>query len=116
MRSASDISAVADVTTPVWVYSTDSQIGGFAGLGGTSASSPLIAGMFALAGNASSVAQPQGIWSHGGTSAFTDVTKGNNFLLSISGKCASKVKYICTAGKGYDGPTGWGTPNGVSGL
>ena len=37
-----------------------------------------------------------------------DVTKGSN------GSC--KVAYLCNAETGYDGPTGWGTPNGLSGL
>jgi subtilase family serine protease len=116
MRSESDVSAVADVTTPVWIYSTDPGVGGWAGFGGTSASAPIISGIFALAGNATKVSQPQGIWSHGGTSAFTDVTKGTNFVTGIGGPCASSAKYICTSGKGYDGPTGWGTPNGTTDL
>ena len=34
-----------------------------------------------------------------------DITSGTN------GTCGGS--YLCTAGKGYDGPTGWGTPNGV---
>ncbi len=35
-----------------------------------------------------------------------DVTTGNN------GTCANS--YLCTAAQGYDGPTGLGTPCGVS--
>ncbi|MYW21910.1 hypothetical protein GT039_41645, partial [Streptomyces sp. SID2955] len=35
-----------------------------------------------------------------------DVTSGNN------GSCSPS--YFCTAGTGYDGPTGWGTPNGTA--
>jgi hypothetical protein len=38
------------------------------------------------------------------TSLF-DVTSGNN------GNCGGS--YLCTAGPGYDGPTGLGTPNGT---
>jgi hypothetical protein len=34
-----------------------------------------------------------------------DVTSGSN------GTCTPK--YLCTAGAGYDGPTGLGTPNGI---
>ena len=42
MRSAADIAAVADVTTPVWLYVTDTQVPGhWAGYGSTSASSRL---------------------------------------------------------------------------
>ncbi|MFH8393489.1 hypothetical protein [Streptomyces sp. NPDC018036] len=35
-----------------------------------------------------------------------DVTSGNN------GSCSTS--YLCTATTGYDGPTGWGTPEGVT--
>jgi hypothetical protein len=27
--------------------------------------------------------------------------------------CPASWRYICYAGPGYDGPTGWGTPNGT---
>ena len=36
-----------------------------------------------------------------------DVTSGKN------GECSEPFDYLCTAGIGYDGPTGWGTPHGV---
>ena len=41
-------------------------------------------------------------------SALYDVTSGSN------GSCGGS--YLCTAGVGYDGPTGLGTPNGAGGL
>jgi hypothetical protein len=40
--------------------------------------------------------------------AFFGVDSGNN------GKC--NPAYLCTAGVGYNGPGGVGTPDGVSGL
>jgi hypothetical protein len=40
------------------------------------------------------------------TSALFDVTSGSN------GTCSPG--YLCTAGAGYDGPTGLGTPNGTA--
>jgi hypothetical protein len=43
-----------------------------------------------------------------GASELNDITSGSN------GTC--KVPYLCTGEVGYDGPTGWGTPNGLSGL
>lgn len=112
MRSESDISAVADPNTGVAVYDsyTYQNASGWLVFGGTSASSPIIAAVFALAGNASSVNAAQGIWMLGGTSAFFDVTSGSN------GTCPSTYTYICNAGAGYDGPTGWGTPDGVMGF
>jgi hypothetical protein len=40
-------------------------------------------------------------------SMLVDVTSGKN------GECSEPFEYLCTAGIGYDGPTGWGTPHGV---
>ena len=31
-------------------------------------------------------------------------------------KLPAEKKYFCTAGVGYDGPTGWGTPDGIPGA
>ena len=72
-------------------------------VGGTSASAPIVGGVYALAGNASSVNYGSFPYSH--TSSLFDVTSGNN------GTCSPA--YLCTAGTGYDGPTGLGTPNGT---
>jgi subtilase family serine protease len=117
-RSETDISAEADPSTPVAVYDSFPR-GGWTAYGGTSVASPLIAGMFGLAGNASSVAQPQGIWSDAGA-GLNDITTGNNLVpVSVNRRtvtCPSAWAYICQAGAGYDGPTGWGTPIGVSAL
>ncbi|HTA39360.1 MAG TPA: S53 family peptidase [Candidatus Acidoferrales bacterium] len=117
MRSETDVSAVADPYTAVAAYDTYPS-GGWYLFGGTSVSSPLIAGVFALAGNSASVAQPAGLWSHKGA-YLNDVTAGNNLVpVSIyppAGKyvCPASWLYICYAGAGYDGPTGWGTPSGI---
>ena len=48
------------------------------------------------------------VFVEGATSATAlyDVTSGTN------GNCGGT--YLCTAGNGYDGPTGLGTPNGDS--
>ncbi len=107
-RSESDVSAIADPNTGVAVYDSYAYQGysGWMVFGGTSVSSPLIASVYALAGNASSLTDAQSIWQHGGTSSLNDVTSGSNGSCSIS--------YICNARAGYDGPTGWGTPNGTS--
>src|SRR5439155_9628683 len=101
-RTVADVSAVADPNTGVAVL--------FAGLwftvGGTSASSPIIASVYALAGNAAGVTYGSYPYSH--TSGLFDVTGGSN------GTC--NPAYLCTAQAGYDGPTGLGTPNGVTGF
>jgi len=102
-RTVADVSAVADPNTGVSVYDTYG-VSGWLVFGGTSVSSPIIASVYALAGNASSVNAAQSLYSH--TSNLYDVTSGSN------GSCGSS--YLCTAKTGYDGPTGLGTPNGTA--
>ncbi|MDX6666064.1 MAG: hypothetical protein QOG68_2270 [Solirubrobacteraceae bacterium] len=114
-RTVADVSAVADPNTGVAVY--DSNCSGlnkllgqcFAGwgvVGGTSASSPIIASVYALAGNAASV--NYGSYPYAHASSLFDVTSGSN------GSCSGT--YLCTGTAGYDGPTGLGTPNGTGGF
>jgi hypothetical protein len=103
-RTDNDVAAVADPNTGVAVYDTYSQ-GGWLEVGGTSASSPIIASVFALAGTPTAGTLPSSyIYKH--TSNLFDVTSGAN------GSCSPA--YLCTAEVGYDGPTGWGTPDGVT--
>ncbi|MGH3404642.1 MAG: putative Ig domain-containing protein [Streptosporangiaceae bacterium] len=104
-RIDNDVSADADPATGVAVYDTSNGNGGWNEVGGTSASSPMLAAMYALAGNAGSTPADD-IYTH--TGDFFDVTTGNN------GSCSPA--YLCTAETGYDGPTGIGTPDGIAGL
>ena len=102
MRTVADVSAVADPNTGVAVYGpVTSRRSGWMVFGGTSVAAPLIAGVYGVNG-ASSVNYGSDPYSH--TSALYDVTSGSN------GSCGGS--YLCTAGTGYDGPTGLGTPNG----
>jgi hypothetical protein len=103
-RTVADIAAVADPTTGPAVYSG----GDWFVAGGTSASSPIIAAMIALAGNSAKLPNAKYIYQHAG--ALNDVTTGANSHWDCGGD------YLCTAGKGYDGPTGLGTPNGLGAL
>jgi subtilase family serine protease len=123
-RTVADVSAVADPATGVGVYDTYNSCGtssfcdilialgiaqgldGWFAVGGTSASSPIIASLYALAGNTGSTTYGSYPYAH--TSALFDVTSGSN------GSCGGT--YLCTAGSGYDGPTGLGTPNGTGGF
>jgi subtilase family serine protease len=107
-RTVADVSAVADPNTGVSVYDTYGGVGGWLVFGGTSASAPLIASVYALAGNAGSVNYGSFPYSH--TASLFDVTSGRN------GRCSASARYLCTAGTGYDGPTGLGTPNGTGGF
>jgi subtilase family serine protease len=115
MRSAADISATASVTAPVIVY--NSELGCsppvcFFLFGGTSASTQIMAGVYALAGNAAAQMGGTYLWHHHGGHVY-DVIHGNNIDPGIGVTCASTVTYICNARVGFDGPTGWGTPKGV---
>ncbi|MFF3912560.1 peptidase S8 [Streptomyces sp. NPDC001852] len=104
-RTVADVSAVADPNTGVAVYDTYGQGSGWMVFGGTSASSPLIAATYALAGAPSAGSYPASFpYAH--TSALNDVTSGSN------GSCGGS--YLCTGGTGYDGPSGLGTPNGTT--
>ena len=107
-RVEADVSAVADPSTGVAVYDSFTYQGqsGWLVFGGTSVASPIVASVYALAGDVdSSFAVPaQKAWQS--TSGLNDVTSGSN------GTCS--VAYYCTAVPGYDGPTGNGTPNGLS--
>ena len=116
MRSAADTSATASLRAPVAVYI--SEEGGscpaycFYAYGGTSVSTQIISAVYALAGNASSQSGGMYLWKHH-AGHVNDVTMGNNIDPGIGVVCASSVKYICVARVGFDGPTGWGTPEGV---
>ena len=87
-------------------YANRRSSSGWLVFGGTSVASPIVAGVYALAGNAGSATY--GSYSYEHTSSLFDVTSGSN------GSCGGL--YLCTAGPGYDGPTGNGTPNGTSGF
>ncbi len=101
-RTIADVSADADPNTGVSVYDSFHEPGWLV-FGGTSVSSPIIASVYALAGNSSTVTY--GSYSYSHTSSLFDVTSGSN------GSCGGS--YLCTGGVGYDGPTGNGTPNGT---
>jgi subtilase family serine protease len=102
-RTVADVSAVADPATGVSVYDTYSEPGWMV-FGGTSASAPIIAGVYALAGNGASISNASFAYKHKKGNLF-DVKTGSN------GTCGGS--YLCTGVKGYDGPTGLGTPNGA---
>jgi subtilase family serine protease len=100
MRAQADVSADADPDTGVAIYDTFHQHG-WVVFGGTSVAAPIVASVFALAGYAST--NPTGnLYAH--TSTLNDVISGSN------GACGAP---LCVAGKGWDGPTGLGTPNGI---
>ncbi|WP_394848089.1 S53 family peptidase [Pendulispora brunnea] len=96
-----DVSAVADPNTGVAVYVTQGA-SGWAVYGGTSASSPIVASIYAKTGHGGD--NGSYVWTHTGN--FYDVTSGSN------GSCSPS--YLCKGTAGYDGPTGWGSPNATA--
>ena len=84
------------------VYDTSFNPGWIA-VGGTSASSPFIAGVVGLAGNGTTVASG---FLHHQPGAFFDVVGGAN------GYCGSGHDYLCNRVKGYDDPT-WVSVDGI---
>jgi hypothetical protein len=102
-RANADFSANADPQTGDAVYNT--YDGGWEVVGGTSAAAPLIAAMAARAG----VSGNSDAYAYAHPNAFNDVTSGSNSAL-----CLGNV--LCQAGVGWDGPTGLGSPIGLSGF
>ncbi len=105
-RTVADVAADADPSTGAAVYDSVRYQGrtGWFQVGGTSLSSPLIAAVYALAGNAGTV--NYGSYPYFHTKYLFDVTSGSD------GSCGGS--YLCTAVSGYDGPTGNGTPKGAN--
>jgi subtilase family protein len=108
-RGIADVAADADPGTGAAVYTATGFFGlsGWFQVGGTSVAAPIVAGVYALAGNASSADYPASIVYGSDRSGLHDVTSGSN------GACSQVFTAICQAGPGYDGPTGLGTPKGI---
>lgn len=106
-RGVADVAADADPNTGAAVYDTTRYQGhtGWFQVGGTSLSSPLVAGVFALAGGVSSGTTAASVIYGASGSGLRDVTSGS------SGNCST---IMCRSSAGYDGPTGLGTPNGLT--
>ena len=92
-RAASDVSAVGDPNTGLAVYNAGS--GGWIIVGGTSASSPFVAGVYALYGLSGQ--GPSYAYSH--PANFFDVTTGKN------GTCTTA---LCKGRRGLGRPDGHG--------
>ena len=107
-KANADVSAVADPNTGVAVYDSYAYQGasGWLQFGGTSASSPIVASVYALGGNHGFNYPAQWTWANAGNAAvLNDVVGGSN------GTCSPST--LCTAVAGWDGPTGLGTPKGI---
>ncbi|WP_394820677.1 S8 family serine peptidase [Pendulispora albinea] len=110
-KTVADISAVGDPATGAAVYNSygvPSGGSGWAIVGGTSAATPIVAAIFVLTGKAGY--NGSFIWQN--PKLFYDVTTGNNASRWFdAGLVCPRGSYLCNARVGFDGPTGWGSPN-----
>jgi subtilase family serine protease len=97
-RTVNDVSALADPATGVAGYVTEN--GGWTVFGGTSVAAPVVSAIYALAGNTANVDDASQLYAQ--PQFLVPVTTGND------GTCSPA--YLCTAGPGYNGPGGLGTP------
>jgi Subtilase family len=119
-RSYNDISAAADPATGMLVYDPSYTFSdqshpadGWIVVGGTSEAAPLVAAYYALlqstTGQSASVSLETPEWLYD-----TPVAKQlNDPVGGLNGPCDPLAPYLCTAGTGYDGPTGMGSISGA---
>ena len=101
-RSIPDLASDADPYTGVAVYG---PVGGNTSawlvFGGTSVSSPIIAGVYALAGNAGAL--------HFGEHSYHHLQD----LFTVHAGTNESCRRVCRDSRGFNGSTGNGTPDGV---
>lgn len=113
-RTVADVSAVANPSTGAAIYDScytagrrGSCSGGWFQVGGTSLASPIIAGIYALAGDVTSAVPANSL-------PYTRLNYGFNLHDVSSGSNGNCGTYLCTSGLNYDGPTGLGSPLGIT--
>jgi MYXO-CTERM domain-containing protein len=119
-RMEVDLAADADPYTGVQVILTISGQLEQGVVGGTSASSPFVAAMmvrFGLEKEGNSFVY--GSVSNGAATMFNDITTatpdtGADEAANTNAPNAQQCGLMCMAATGYDGPTGWGSPNGAA--
>ncbi len=111
-RVYNDISADGSTATGIFFY--DPGLYGSLGsydAGGSSLSTALVAGYYGLlqgAGLSDGEGNPS--WAYNDRAALNPVTSGSND--NVNGSCSAPILYACTAGPGYNGPSGNGTISG----
>jgi subtilase family serine protease len=104
-RTVNDIAAIADPQTGVAGYSTYGN--GWAVYGGTSIASPIVAGLYALAGTTKGM--------HDASDLYAAPQGSLAWILGTNGACSPTALYLCTAtGHAYNGPAGNGVPYGLA--
>ncbi len=101
-RTDNDLAVVADPATGVAAYV--SGVGGWGVFGGTSVGAPIVAALYALAGNGATINDPSHLYAN--PQWFAPVTARAN------GTCSPS--YLCHGGPAYNGPSGLGSPVGLA--
>jgi hypothetical protein len=130
-RLSADVAAVADPDTGFSIddtYDCGEACEVFTGgkewsvIGGTSLATPLISGLYALAGGADGIPYPaMTLYAHLGSASLFDVTQGGNGYCDSEGRACGinaiegegldcEGTTACNATTGYDGPSGVGAP------
>ena len=116
-RAGVDISAIADPRSGPAVFDSYAPYTGkpvnWTVSGGTSASSPFVAAWYARSKHSTTDIGPSALYQ-APASTFNDITSGGT-----SQDICKKLNWpvvICQAGKGWDGPTGLGSPHGLGNV
>ncbi len=104
-RTDNDVSADADPDTGVAIYDAYADDGPWLEIGGTSVATAIITGVYALAGPPAAGTYPAS-YPYRDSGGLFKVVGGSN------GTCEPSRQYLCNAVRGYNGPTGLGTPDG----
>jgi hypothetical protein len=110
-RTDNDVAAVGACDSALSVYDSYEKAGWLL-VCGTSAATPIVAGVEALSSSAARKDGPELFPKLGAKGKLFDITEGSNYN-KLDASCGS---YLCEAEVGYDGPTGWGTPDGAFSL
>jgi len=122
-RTVGDVSADADPHTGVAVYDTYGEPGWLV-VGGTSVASPIVASVFALAGNTSGMAAgsaASGLYGGLGLRRVVSGANAHHCTTYLCNAADSLTSYLTGGGANvsstwYNGPTGNGTPQGTTGF
>jgi subtilase family serine protease len=107
MRMDSDVSIEEDPNPGVATYYTDKGPGWVVD---SASGAGLISGVVGLAQNGATIGHDYP-YTHG---SLHDIVGGNNDISNQGCLAGETPKYFCNGLRGYDGPTGLGTPNGYS--
>jgi ricin-type beta-trefoil lectin protein/putative Ig domain-containing protein len=105
-RTDNDVAAVA---SNVSFYDTAAGDNGWYDGTGTTLSAAIISAVYALAGTPAANTFPV-TYPYLNSADLYSVTSGSN---GLNGSCPQPA-YLCSGGSGYNGPAGWGTPDGTA--